>query len=314
MKCKLLVCIFLLAMITTISATSLPFLIWNPENTQSADILFQLLTDLGYEGEITDDIYDYQLTLNDYMPLFTFASYWTSPEVLEDIQYDIQYYLQDGGSIYWEGEGILMHDFYRENIFMADISTCITEPATYLSGAEGMFESITYLACDSMYAQGIGGEMIALRAPDDMLCPPKAVATELPYRTILTSFEIACLNDDGMQTRTDYIEAVMEWLTVAVDIPEDDYIIIPEEFFRMECYPNPFNSSTVISFEVMEPAQVEINVFNILGQPVEDLVEDWYEPGEYSVEWSGSDHPTGIYFARLESMIQNSTIRMVLLK
>ena len=50
-------------------------------------------------------------------------------------------------------------------------------------------------------------------------------------------------------------------------------------------YPNPFNPSTVIEFDVLEPGPVRLGVYNLLGQPVKTLVDDWHSAGSYRVSW-----------------------------
>ncbi len=84
-------------------------------------------------------------------------------------------------------------------------------------------------------------------------------------------------------------------------------------------FPNPFNPSTTIFFSLDEPAEVELVVYNILGQEVTCLVSRWYDVGEYQVVWDGNDsrgNPvgSGVYFYRLRTGQQSQTRKMILLK
>lgn len=73
-------------------------------------------------------------------------------------------------------------------------------------------------------------------------------------------------------------------------------------------YPNPFNSSTTIVYTVANlgpiPAEIKIEIYDILGRKVRTLLNERREVGKYRVTWngkndSGTDLPSGIYFAKI---------------
>ncbi|MGA7304288.1 MAG: T9SS type A sorting domain-containing protein, partial [Rhodothermales bacterium] len=66
-------------------------------------------------------------------------------------------------------------------------------------------------------------------------------------------------------------------------------------------YPNPFNPSTTISYDVAEVSDVKLEIFDIGGRLVEKLESLQRLPGSYSVRWDGSARPSGTYFVRLEA-------------
>ena len=75
----------------------------------------------------------------------------------------------------------------------------------------------------------------------------------------------------------------------------------PEAFSLVQNYPNPFNPETVISYEVARPADVSLKVFDVTGQHVTTLVNEFSPTGKYSVTWAGTDsdgYPvaSGVYF------------------
>jgi hypothetical protein len=78
-------------------------------------------------------------------------------------------------------------------------------------------------------------------------------------------------------------------------------ILRADAFDLKQNYPNPFNPSTVVEFAVPHTARVTLRVFNILGQVVENLVDDVRQPGEYRVEWRPSNVSSGIYLFSLEA-------------
>ena len=84
-------------------------------------------------------------------------------------------------------------------------------------------------------------------------------------------------------------------------------------------YPNPFNPSTTISFDLPRETDVEITVYNIKGQKVKVLTNDHFEKGTHSVIWNGKDNSnksvaSGIYFYKLSAGNETKVNKMLLLK
>jgi photosystem II stability/assembly factor-like uncharacterized protein len=94
----------------------------------------------------------------------------------------------------------------------------------------------------------------------------------------------------------------------------DGGIILPKEIILGENYPNPFNNQTSIEFILPEPAQVEIKVYNILGQELETLADGFRSAGRHEVIWDALGYASGIYFYRLAAGDKVFTRRMTLLK
>ncbi|MEW6049565.1 MAG: T9SS type A sorting domain-containing protein [Candidatus Zixiibacteriota bacterium] len=86
-----------------------------------------------------------------------------------------------------------------------------------------------------------------------------------------------------------------------------------------ECYPNPFNAETVISFSVSVPGPVQLRIFNLLGQTVRTLDQGYAESGKHTVIWNGRDDvdnpvSSGVYFVRLEASDYSATKKIIMLK
>lgn len=79
-------------------------------------------------------------------------------------------------------------------------------------------------------------------------------------------------------------------------------------------YPNPFNPSTVIKFDVAASSPVTLKVYNILGEEVATLVNRQLAPGTYTADFDASSRSSGIYFYRLEAQGYVETRRMMLVK
>jgi hypothetical protein len=85
-------------------------------------------------------------------------------------------------------------------------------------------------------------------------------------------------------------------------------------------FPNPFNPSTVIRFEVplnkggFRGLSVKLKIYDILGREVTTLVDQFLKPGSYSVDFDGSNLASGIYFYRIISGDFTDSKKMVLIK
>jgi len=79
-------------------------------------------------------------------------------------------------------------------------------------------------------------------------------------------------------------------------------------------YPNPFNSKTEIQFEIPSPAHVQLEVFNILGQPIIKLIDKELNAGKHSIEFNGDNLKSGIYFYRLKCGNKFLTKKMIHVK
>jgi len=84
-------------------------------------------------------------------------------------------------------------------------------------------------------------------------------------------------------------------------------------------YPNPFNPTTTINYSLKENSKISLNIYNIKGQKVKQLVSDYLSVGQHSVVWNGKDDngksvSSGIYFYKLKTGNYEETKRMVLIK
>ncbi|MBK8982767.1 MAG: T9SS type A sorting domain-containing protein [Ignavibacteria bacterium] len=106
-----------------------------------------------------------------------------------------------------------------------------------------------------------------------------------------------------------------EWIfrTIIVGI-ENISSEIPAEYKLYNNYPNPFNPSTKIEFDLPEAADVEITVYDFLGRKVKDLVSQNLQAGKYRTEFDARDYSSGIYFYTYTAGKYRETGRMILIK
>ncbi len=100
---------------------------------------------------------------------------------------------------------------------------------------------------------------------------------------------------------------------------EEENNALPDQFALLNNFPNPFNPSTTIIYQLARPAHVTLTIWNIRGQKIRTLVEETKPRGTYEVKWDGKDEqglvvPAGLYFYRLQAGGFSMTRRMILLK
>jgi hypothetical protein len=88
----------------------------------------------------------------------------------------------------------------------------------------------------------------------------------------------------------------------------------PNQYSLEQNYPNPFNPSTTISYSLPVASQVELAVYNSLGENVKQLLNETKEAGHYSVELNAESLPSGVYFYRLQAGDFVQVKKMMLLK
>jgi hypothetical protein len=98
--------------------------------------------------------------------------------------------------------------------------------------------------------------------------------------------------------------------SVSAEMPDT----APTAFVLHPNYPNPFNPSTLIRYELPEPGHVTLTVLNVLGQRVATLVDDGHAAGAYETTFDGGNLPSGVYLYRLEAGSHVRTRSMILLK
>ena len=102
-------------------------------------------------------------------------------------------------------------------------------------------------------------------------------------------------------------------------IVDDNFQLMPQFFILNANYPNPFNPSTTISYDLPEQAQVTLNIYNLLGKQIKTLVNHSQDAGNKIAMWDGTDNlgrqvSAGIYLYQIQAGEFNQTRKMLLLK
>jgi len=96
-----------------------------------------------------------------------------------------------------------------------------------------------------------------------------------------------------------------------IDITKNKY---PNQFALSENYPNPFNPTTIIHYDLPKTVHVRLTVFDVLGREVAILVNELQQPGSKSVEFNSRALTSGVYFYKIAAGNFVQTKKMILMK
>uniref|UniRef100_A0A832G1U3 T9SS type A sorting domain-containing protein n=1 Tax=Ignavibacterium album TaxID=591197 RepID=A0A832G1U3_9BACT len=99
-----------------------------------------------------------------------------------------------------------------------------------------------------------------------------------------------------------------------LSVEENQLSSLPTDFALSQNYPNPFNPSTKIVYSVAKPTKVKLYITNILGQVVEELINDYREVGTYEINYNAENLTSGLYIYTLEAGNTKLSKKMTLLK
>ena len=89
--------------------------------------------------------------------------------------------------------------------------------------------------------------------------------------------------------------------------------IIPSQIL-LSAYPNPFNPITTLSFSVPNEGMIQVSIYNIAGQEIDKLANEFKAAGTYEYTWDATGYSSGVYFARLNLNNTFHTNKLVLMK
>jgi hypothetical protein len=131
------------------------------------------------------------------------------------------------------------------------------------------------------------------------------------FKTITLSFPLYYMNKESAKGLIEFI------MTNKFDevLPIDkENKTIPTMYVLEQNYPNPFNPTTKISWQLPVGSWQTLKVYDVLGNEVITIVDEYRPAGKYEVEFSASDLPSGVYFYQLKAGEYVNTKKMLLLK
>lgn len=126
----------------------------------------------------------------------------------------------------------------------------------------------------------------------------------------------------GSQIKLEAIQDGQEWgrydnievTPTPTSVEGESFNNIQHDILLLQNYPNPFNPSTVVYFEIGNPTQIELSVYNLLGNKLETLAKGFYQSGRYRVSFDASKYGAGIYFYQLKTPALCLTRKCVFIK
>ena len=106
---------------------------------------------------------------------------------------------------------------------------------------------------------------------------------------------------------------------IRIEENNNQSVVIPLKTTLRSVYPNPFNPTTSVSFYMEHAENIKINIYNIKGQLITNLIHDSFAKGFHNVMWNGKDTngndcASGVYFFRMETRSDVQTIKGILMK
>lgn len=83
----------------------------------------------------------------------------------------------------------------------------------------------------------------------------------------------------------------------------------PADFELFQNYPNPFNPTTTIGYNLPEPSEVSLVIFDVLGRRITELATRFHQAGHHTVTWNASNIASGVYFARFTATDASGQLR-----
>jgi len=95
---------------------------------------------------------------------------------------------------------------------------------------------------------------------------------------------------------------------------QNDDATVPSDFALHPIYPNPFNPSATISFDILDVSLVALNIYDVKGALVETLLQDHMKPGKHHYNWEPQGLSSGVYFMKLTTAKQTFTQKVTYIK
>jgi len=240
-----------------------------------------------------------------------------SPWVLNQYEGAVaQAFLMDDG--YFDDNGYVMLEISEQSTMEWHIQLSQTMPiqkgheyeVTFLADADDKRNIIVGIQASSEPYETYLWETVEIDGVN--LYGPYTMVSDTTDKTAI--FKFNCGNDKN----TLYFDEVhvMDYSITSVK----EYRMTPgsqkiKSYELMQAFPNPFNMNTRIQFELSNPADIRLEMFNMLGQKVKTLAEGAFDAGMHTVYWNATDDeqdvvPTGVYIYRLQVQDENKPVEL----
>lgn len=198
-----------------------------------------------------------------------------------------------GTNLYLEGSG------YVQGVDMS-------EPMTPMEiSGYGHLANVNCMAAENNIVALGGSDGIDLIDFSDPL-NPVAVAHHYDWATQISL-------DGNILYNSDYFTFAVYDISAALPLRDQTRVEIPTKV-SLSAYPNPFNPSTTITFDLNARAQVSLDVYDVTGRLVRTLINEHLNVGSYTHHFDAQGLPSGAYFARLVTPQVSQTARITLIR
>ena len=124
------------------------------------------------------------------------------------------------------------------------------------------------------------------------------------------------INESVLSANVNYTETKFTGIVTSRD---EEQAYIPDEFVLYQNYPNPFNPVTTIQYELPVSTNVQLKIYDILGNEVRTIINEFQQPGKKICKWDSKDNrgrvvSSGVYFYQLQTSEFLQTKKLMLLK
>ncbi len=226
------------------------------------------------------------------------------------------YYNDEGiASVYWQNaDSVLINSIITDKeIFLLNDSSygngSIGGSIIFSTLSDGInYEGITLLARNinnnALYSYNFGKQDANYNIRNIPFGTYEIVAQKIGFENAFS--KIVTINPSNNQfTGIDIIFLIND---VETDLQ------LPDDLILYQNYPNPFNPSTMISFSLPESMNVKVKVFNLLGEKVAEIINDFLPVGSYKFKFDAEALSTGVYLVTIETPSVIRSQKIMLLK
>ncbi|MBD3233098.1 MAG: T9SS type A sorting domain-containing protein [candidate division Zixibacteria bacterium] len=185
---------------------------------------------------------------------------------------------------------------------------------------------VTYTE-DSLYYNGGNGVEDHFQVMRDIVPNPQGESFTIANGETVNFDRIVSIDNEIIEANCVIVVWVQDYVTLEVyqaakiradlttsSVDDGNETVIPRSTKLSQNYPNPFNAQTKIVFGLNNRSDVNLKVYNLLGEEVATLAYGKYDAGLHSVNWNAADQSSGVYFYRLETGEDTITRKMILAK
>jgi len=124
-------------------------------------------------------------------------------------------------------------------------------------------------------------------------------------------FQVVCIASDGYDLDTAQAHFSVKSRPIESITDRNS---LPLEFRLYSNYPNPFNESTVITFDLPNSDRVRLKAYDLRGRQIDNLIDTELHSGQYTITWKPQGLPSGLYIIRLSARNKASVIKTIFIK